>query len=69
MRSKLFILFLLITLSSMAQRRITPVDPTVNPDTVVIQTDSTEMQQPEKPKIKGYLYPLLNGKSHCNIKC
>ncbi len=54
-------MFLLITLSSMAQRRITPVDPTVNPDTVVIQTDSTEMQEPEKPKIKGYLYPLLNG--------
>lgn len=61
MRSKLFILFLLVTLSSMAQRRITPVDPTAKPDTVAIEPDSTEMEKPEKPKIKGHLYPLLNG--------
>lgn len=61
MRSKLFILFLLTMLSSMAQRRITPVDPTARRDTVATQPDSVAAPQPEEPEIKGYLYPLFNG--------
>lgn len=64
MRSKVFILFLWLALPLVfplvAQRRITPVDPTVKrevkdsipADSVVVETE---------PKIEGYLYPLFNG--------
>lgn len=62
MRSRLFILFLLVALTSVAQRRITPVDPTARRDTVVTtQPDSVVAPEPEEPKIKGYIYPLFNG--------
>ena len=61
MRSKLFILFLLVALTSVAQRRITPVDPTAQRDTVTTQPDSVVAPEPVEPKIKGYIYPLFNG--------
>ena len=53
MRSKLFILFLLVALTSVAQRRITPVDPTARRDTVATtQPDSVVAPEPEEPKKK-----------------
>lgn len=61
MRSKIFILFVLAVFSTVAQRRITPVDPTTKRDTVTVQPDSLVDQSDEEPEIEGYLFPLLNG--------
>lgn len=62
MRSKIFILFLGVIFASVAQRRVTPVDPTAKREIVPVQTDSV-VAEPEEPEIKGYLYPLFNGLS------
>ena len=62
MRSKIFILFLGVIFASVAQRRVTPVDPTAKKEIVPVQTDSV-VAEPEEPEIKGYLYPLFNGLS------
>ena len=62
MRSKIFILFLGVIFASVAQRRVTPVDPIAKREIVPVQTDSV-VAEPEEPEIKGYLYPLFNGLS------
>ncbi len=63
MRSKIFILFLGVIFASVAQRRVTPVNPTAKREEIVpVQTDSV-VAEPEEPEIKGYLYPLFNGLS------
>ena len=56
MRSKIFILFLGVIFASVAQRRVTPVDPTAKREIVPVQTDSV-VAEPEEPEIKGYHYP------------
>ncbi len=65
MRNSLFILIILLVgcpLPSLAQRRITPVDPLAKPEAAVVETDSIWVEEePEKPKIKGHIHPLLNG--------
>ena len=49
MRSKIFILFLGVIFASVAQRRVTPVDPTAKREIVPVQTDSV-VAEPEEPE-------------------
>ena len=50
MRSKIFILFLGVIFASVAQRRVTPVDPIAKREIVPVQTDSV-VAEPEEPEI------------------
>ena len=47
MRSKIFILFLGVIFASVAQRRVTPVDPIAKREIVPVQTDSV-VAEPEE---------------------
>ena len=60
MRSKIFILFLGVIFASVAQRRVTPVDPIAKREIVPVQTDSV-VAEPEEPEIKGYMSTFLTG--------
>ncbi len=61
----IILLSLCAILPTFAQRYITPVDPTAKREIVEEEVDSLylmdEEVEPEKPKVEGHIYPLVNG--------